>query len=158
MMTTRTRAVTGLIVFLALLHGASLPVQTNPPIQYFYDDLGRLVKVVDTAGNVATYPYEAMGNLLSITRELVAVLVPVGPAWQRARRENAAAELYDRDGSHPTAVGSCLMACVLLAALVPQYGVGNLLSEVVGHPTDGSDLVDSWRTRQQELFRSWRAP
>ncbi len=61
MMTTRTRALTGLIVFLALLHGASLLAQTSPPIQYFYDDLGRLVKVVDPAGNVATYTYDGVG-------------------------------------------------------------------------------------------------
>ncbi len=71
-MTTRTRALTGLIVCLAVLHGASLLAQTNPPIQYFYDDLGRLVKVVDPAGNVATYTYDAVGNLLSITRSAVA--------------------------------------------------------------------------------------
>jgi YD repeat-containing protein len=37
-------------------------------VQYFYDDLGRLTKVVDQNGNVATYRYDAVGNLLSITR------------------------------------------------------------------------------------------
>ena len=36
--------------------------------QYIYDDLGRLVQVVDGQGNVATYNYDAGGNLLSITR------------------------------------------------------------------------------------------
>ncbi len=36
--------------------------------QYIYDDLGRLAKVIDGQGNVATYTYDAVGNLLSITR------------------------------------------------------------------------------------------
>jgi YD repeat-containing protein len=36
--------------------------------QYFYDELGRLVGVVDGLGNVAVYTYDAVGNLLSIQR------------------------------------------------------------------------------------------
>jgi YD repeat-containing protein len=36
--------------------------------QYFYDELGRLVGVVDGQGNVAVYNYDAVGNLLSIDR------------------------------------------------------------------------------------------
>lgn len=37
-------------------------------IRYFYDDLDRLTEVVDASGNVATYSYDAVGNLLSIAR------------------------------------------------------------------------------------------
>ena len=37
--------------------------------QYIYDDLGRLSQVIDGQGNVATYNYDAVGNLLSITRK-----------------------------------------------------------------------------------------
>ena len=33
-----------------------------------YDDLGRLSQVIDGHGYVATYVYDAVGNLLSITR------------------------------------------------------------------------------------------
>jgi YD repeat-containing protein len=36
--------------------------------QYIYDDMGRLSQVIDGQGNVATYTYDAVGNLLSITR------------------------------------------------------------------------------------------
>ncbi len=36
--------------------------------QYFYDELGRLVAVVDSAGNVAVYVYDEVGNLLRIDR------------------------------------------------------------------------------------------
>jgi YD repeat-containing protein len=34
---------------------------------YIYDDLGRLSQVIDGQGNVVTYNYDAVGNLLSIT-------------------------------------------------------------------------------------------
>ena len=36
--------------------------------RYIYDDLGRLSQVIDQNGEVATYTYDAVGNLLSITR------------------------------------------------------------------------------------------
>ena len=38
-------------------------------VAYLYDDLGRLVRVIDEAGQAATYHYDAVGNLLQITRE-----------------------------------------------------------------------------------------
>ncbi len=52
---------------------AALPArsQGTSPVQYFYDDLGRLGRVVDQNGNSATYHYDAVGNLLSITRTTV---------------------------------------------------------------------------------------
>ena len=37
-------------------------------VQYFYDELGRLIAVVDPAGDTALYHYDAVGNLLSIDR------------------------------------------------------------------------------------------
>jgi YD repeat-containing protein len=42
--------------------------QSGGAIRYYYDDAGRLSKVVDQNGNVATYSYDAVGNLLGITR------------------------------------------------------------------------------------------
>ena len=36
--------------------------------QYFYDELGRLVGVVDGSGNAAVYVYDEVGNLLRINR------------------------------------------------------------------------------------------
>jgi YD repeat-containing protein len=44
--------------------------------QYIYDDLGRLAKVIDGQGKVATYTYDAVGNLLSITRNTGGVGAP----------------------------------------------------------------------------------
>ena len=43
-------------------------VSAQGPVKYIYDELGRLVGVVDVTGNSAVYAYDAVGNLLSITR------------------------------------------------------------------------------------------
>ena len=56
------------IVLLVLFLAPSLCAQTAGPVQYFYDDLGRLTKVVDQTGKIASYRYDPVGNLLSITR------------------------------------------------------------------------------------------
>jgi YD repeat-containing protein len=37
-------------------------------IQYMYDELGRLIAVVDPGGDTAVYHYDAVGNVLSIAR------------------------------------------------------------------------------------------
>jgi YD repeat-containing protein len=58
----------GLVLVLASAFALSLRAQSGTPVQYFYDDLGRLVKVIDQNGNIATYYYDGVGNLLSITR------------------------------------------------------------------------------------------
>lgn len=44
------------------------PAVAQQPIRYIYDDLGRLVGVVDPAADTAVYSYDAVGNLLSIAR------------------------------------------------------------------------------------------
>src|SRR5690349_25026644 len=49
-----------------LLFASALWAQSS--VQYVYDALGRLTQVIDPSGNVATYNYDAVGNLLSITR------------------------------------------------------------------------------------------
>src|SRR5467141_3288938 len=52
--------------------------QQAPDIQYVYDDLGRLSKVIDPAGNVAEYVYDAVGNILEIRRFALAGLAHFG--------------------------------------------------------------------------------
>src|SRR5713226_1600621 len=61
------RTLTGLIFLFLLGIASPLWAQSNP-VQYVYDALGRLTQVIDPSGNVATYNYDAVGNLLSITR------------------------------------------------------------------------------------------
>ncbi len=47
----------------------ALPAAGAAVISYDYDELGRLVSVVDQAGDTATYSYDAVGNILSISRK-----------------------------------------------------------------------------------------
>jgi len=58
------------LLILSLLLGSLLAVSGSVDAgqaKYIYDDLGRLSQVIDDQGNVATYTYDAVGNLLSIT-------------------------------------------------------------------------------------------
>jgi YD repeat-containing protein len=57
-----------LVLFLALVAHATLAAAQSPAIQYAYDELGRLVAVVDQQGSAAVYVYDSVGNLLSIQR------------------------------------------------------------------------------------------
>jgi YD repeat-containing protein len=60
------RACRALLLFAALLAWSSAAAQT--PIQYMYDELGRLIAVVDPNSDTAVYEYDAVGNVLSIDR------------------------------------------------------------------------------------------
>jgi YD repeat-containing protein len=66
------RALPALLALSLSFVSALLPVAAAsaqpPPIQYAYDELGRLVAVVDQDGNAAVYVYDAVGNILSIQR------------------------------------------------------------------------------------------
>jgi len=48
-------------------NGSSFTVGTGA-VAYIYDELGRLVGVIDPSGNAAGYSYDAVGNITSITR------------------------------------------------------------------------------------------
>jgi YD repeat-containing protein len=61
---------TGNIVVTAGGHSSS-PYQftlNNGPVSYVYDDLGRLIAVIDVNGNAAEYSYDIVGNIQSISR------------------------------------------------------------------------------------------
>ncbi len=65
----RWLGVAALLIALGLtLHAAA----QQPVVHYVYDDLGRLVGVVDPDGNAVTYTYDAVGNILAIDRHDVA--------------------------------------------------------------------------------------
>jgi len=55
-------------ILLALVTILGLSTAHAQTVNYIYDDLGRLVGVVDQNGNAAQYTYDAVGNLLSIAR------------------------------------------------------------------------------------------
>lgn len=63
----RVFCIAQILCFLLLLTVART-VQSSNDIVYVYDELGRLVAVIDTAGETAVYSYDSVGNLLSISR------------------------------------------------------------------------------------------
>jgi YD repeat-containing protein len=56
------------LVVVALLLSTTPGSAQSGPIRYVYDELGRLVGVIAANGAAATYQYDAVGNLLAITR------------------------------------------------------------------------------------------
>ena len=79
---------------------------------------------------------------VSIAAELGATVVPVGIAWQRVLARPGHPELYDRDGSHPSAAGSYLAACAFLKVLFGERAT--VVPESVGGGLD---------SRQVEMLR-----
>lgn len=67
-----------------------------------------------------------------IGAEVGARVIPVGPAWQRGMRESPDVPLYLDDGSHPTAAGAYLAACVFVAALFGLEPTGFAVSDRLG--------------------------
>jgi len=59
-----------------------------------------------------------------IAREIGATIAPVGTAWQKALARDPALKLWAHDGSHPSAEGSYLAACVFYATLSHQSPEG----------------------------------
>jgi YD repeat-containing protein len=57
-----------LALCLILLLTGNIRAQTSNEITYIYDELGRLVGLVDPTGETVTYTYDAVGNVLSISR------------------------------------------------------------------------------------------
>ena len=66
-----------------------------------------------------------------IAAEVGATVVAVGPAWHTAMREDPSLMLYTDDGSHPTAAGSYLAACVFLVALFGERPIGSSVSDAL---------------------------
>ncbi len=56
----------GWVVLIACCLSIALNAQSG--VSYVYDDLGRLIGVIDASGNSAVYHYDAVGNLTSIDR------------------------------------------------------------------------------------------
>ena len=51
-----------------LASATCLPGQTTATLQCFYDDTGQLIKTVDPAGNITTYSYDPVGNIVQVSR------------------------------------------------------------------------------------------
>lgn len=58
-----------------------------------------------------------------IAKENDAVLVPVGEAWELARKLRPAIDLYNPDGSHPSNLGALLSATMFVGAITGEVPV-----------------------------------
>ncbi len=67
-----SRVVVGLMVLLIEVAGGSSLNAAD--VSYVYDNLGRLIAVIDPSTDTAVYSYDAVGNLLGITRQNSATL------------------------------------------------------------------------------------
>ena len=81
----------------------------------------------------------------AIGAELGALVVPAGVVWERFRATHERPELYDADGSHPSAAGSYLAACVFVRALLGKSPVGAPVHGGVG-PAEAAWLQEAAAT------------
>jgi hypothetical protein len=102
---------------------------------------------------------------LTISKELGALVAPVGIAWQNALDSNRRLGLHLPDLSHPTPAGSYLAACVFYAVIFEKTPE-NLTGRIVGHSTtlegtikpDKVELVNLSKTDAQFLQQiGWKA-
>jgi hypothetical protein len=93
---------------------------------------------------------QAIANAYStVGKELGAIVVPVGLAWQRFLSQHDSPVLHDRDQSHPTPAGSYLAACVFLAVLL-NLKPANIKNQTTGLPEQDAQLL---RTAVGAQFR-----
>ncbi len=86
----------------------------------------------------------------NIGREIGALLIPVGAAWQAALAVQNDLPLYDSDGSHPSPLGSYLAACVFVAKLWQKDARGLLVPEALKIEESHAALVRdaAWQALQ----------
>lgn len=80
-----------------------------------------------------------------------ATIVPVGPAWERARSLRPDLPLYDPDQSHPSPTGTYLAACVFYGVFTGQSPVG-LPHRLVSIDHAGEKLYLNIQSTEDALF------
>jgi hypothetical protein len=78
-------------------------------------------------------------NYLKLAKELNAIAVPCGPAWEKAVEQRPDLNLYVEDQSHPNELGTYLNACVFCAKLFDLKPIG--LTNIIPQQTEGVSLV-----------------
>lgn len=82
-------------------------------------------------------------------------VAPAGAAWQLVRTQNPGINLYSPDGSHPSAAGTYLVACVFYATLFQESPVG--LGFTAGLPaTDAAVLQQAAAQTVLDSLSTWR--
>ncbi len=86
-----------------------------------------------------------------LAKTIGGTLVPVGPAWAMARSLRPDLPLYDPDGSHPSALGTYLTACVFYGVLTGKSPVG-LPNRLLSQDKDGEKLYLNITSPEDALF------
>lgn len=105
---------------------------------------------------ILTYAYS------TIAKELNAKLIPIGLVWDKVRSQTSF-DLYDFDGSHPSAYGSYLVATSIFSSLLEESPLGlsgtitGMQLSSTGEPSlDRKPLVDISETNAQSIQKiSW---
>jgi hypothetical protein len=81
-----------------------------------------------------------------VAADLNAQVAPVGQVWRAALNADGALRVFDEDGSHPSAAGSYLAACVIHLTLQPAVSHCPVVP-VGGLPVEGADSIAriAWR-------------
>ena len=74
-----------------------------------------------------------------LAQEIDAILVPVGPIWDKVRKERPDIKLFDDDGSHPSHYGTYLSSCVFYKSLTGKSPLG-LPHRIVSTDVNGDKL------------------
>lgn len=86
-----------------------------------------------------------------LAEKINAQIVPVGPAWERARQLRPGFPLYDDDGSHPSPLGTYLTACVFYGVFTGQSPVG-LPNRLIARDGDGQKIYLTIQSSENALF------
>lgn len=86
-----------------------------------------------------------------LAEKINARIVPVGLAWQRARELRPDFPLYFPDGSHQSALGTYLSACVFYGILTGKSPVG-LTSRLISEDKYGEKIYIQLQTAEDALF------
>ena len=84
-------------------------------------------------------------------KKINAEVIPVGLAWQMARSLRPDLKIFDDDGSHPSALGTYLSACVFFAVLTDQSPIG-LPNRLITTDKDGEKLYINIQSAENALF------
>ena len=96
-------------------------------------------------------------NFELIAREINAIVVPCGKAWEKAIANNTNFNLYNSDNVHPSTEGTYLNACVFFATLSGRNPEGTSFAPV-NYPISSQSDIQYARTNAWQTVQSYIQP
>lgn len=94
---------------------------------------------------------EISEQYMALAEKIGAKIVPVGPAWERARQLRPGFPLYDDDQSHPSPLGTYLTACVFYGMFSGESPVG-LPFRLIATDSHGEKVYLNIQSSENALF------